>query len=183
MKRESDQKTEINNFQVNLSFRFLTKKLRKKLYLTRISRKRNKGLKNLYLIADEQHREEIAEYEINNTQVIRFLKASKLEFNFLEEARPKVRESDRETYMILQQETKQMNYSKWISREKGREEFREFYRTDDQKDQEIVECEINNFQSIWLNFLGKVRESGSLLIGSKEGQLWMWERNSDDYIL
>ena len=148
MKRESDQKTEINNFQVNLSFRFLTKKLRKKLYLTRISRKRNKGLKNLYLIADEQHREEIAEYEINNTQVIRFLKASKLEFNFLEEARPKVRESDRETYMILQQETKQMNYSKWISREKGREEFREFYRTDDQKDQEIVECEINNFQSI-----------------------------------
>ena len=57
-------------------------------------------------------------------------------------------ESDRETYMILQQETNQMNYSKWISREKGREEFREFYRIDDQKDQEIVECEINNFQSI-----------------------------------
>ena len=38
----------------------------------------------LYLIDDEQGREEIAECEIDNTQVIRFLKASKLEFNFLE---------------------------------------------------------------------------------------------------
>ena len=49
-----------------------------------------------------------------------------------------------------------------------RKELREFYQNDDQKDQETVECEINNFQSIRLNFLGKVRESESLLIGLKE---------------
>ena len=34
--------------------------------------------------------EQIFEGEINNTQVIRFLKVSKLEFNFLEKVRPKV---------------------------------------------------------------------------------------------
>ena len=90
VKRESDQKKEINNFRLKFSFRFLTKKLREKMYLIRISRKSNKGLKNMYLIADEQHWEEIAECEINNTQVIRFLKASKLEFYFLEKLRPKV---------------------------------------------------------------------------------------------
>ena len=32
----------------------------------------------LYLINDEQHSEEIAECEINHTQAIRFLKATKL---------------------------------------------------------------------------------------------------------
>ena len=69
--------------------------------LTRILRKRNEGLKNLYLIDDEHDREQIVECEINNTQVIKFLKVSKLEFNFLE----KVRESDRDTITILKYET------------------------------------------------------------------------------
>ena len=43
--------------------------------------------------------------EINDTQAIRFLKATKLEFNFLE----KVSESERETVVNLIYETKQMN--------------------------------------------------------------------------
>ena len=33
-----------------------------------------------------------------------------------------------------------------------RKELREFYQNDDQKDQETVECEINNFQSIKIEF-------------------------------
>ena len=105
--------------------------------------------------------------------------------------RPKVGESERETVKILEYETKKMDYLRWISRErerkkeskqarkKERKELREFYRIDDQKDQEIVECEINNFQIIRssqmgesskLNFLGKVIES-EFDIGGKERQL------------
>ena len=61
---------------------------------------------------DEQDSEEITECVINDTQAIRFLKATKLEFNFLE----KVRESEREMVMNLIYKTKQMNL-KWISTE------------------------------------------------------------------
>ena len=81
--------------------------------------------------------------------------------------RPKVGESERETVKILEYETKKMDYLRWISRErerkkeskqarkKERKELREFYRIDDQKDQEIVECEINNFQIIRLSQMGE----------------------------
>ena len=48
-------------------------------------------------VNDEQRSEEIAECEINHTQAIKFLKATKLEFNFLK----KVSESERETAMNL----------------------------------------------------------------------------------
>ena len=41
------------------------------------------------------------------------------------------------------------------ARTKERKELREFYRIDDQKDQEIVECEINNFQIIRLSQKGE----------------------------
>ena len=80
-----------------------------------------------------------AECVINDTQAIRFLKATKLEFNFLE----KVRESEREMVMNLIYKTKQMN---WISterkkeRKKERKGLGEFYRIDDQKDQEIADA-------------------------------------------
>ena len=57
-----------------------------------------------------------AECVINDTQAIRFLKATKLEFNFLE----KVRESEREMVMNLIYKTKQMNL-KWISTERKKE--------------------------------------------------------------
>ena len=91
----------------------------------------------MYLIDDEQDSEEITECVINDTQAIRFLKATKLEFNFLE----KVRESERETVMNLIYKTKQMNL-KWISteRKKERKGLGEFYRIDDQKDQEIADA-------------------------------------------
>ena len=65
---------------------------------------------------DEQDSEEITECVINDTQAIRFLKATKLEFNFLE----KVRESEREMVMNLIYKTKQMNL-KWISTERKKE--------------------------------------------------------------
>ena len=64
----------------------------------------------------EQDSEEITECVINDTQAIRFLKATKLEFNFLE----KVRESEREMVMNLIYKTKQMNL-KWISTERKKE--------------------------------------------------------------
>ena len=85
------------------------------------------------------------------------MKASKLQFNVLEKARPKVGESDRETVMILKYETKEMDYLRWISKERKneRKELWEFYPIDDQKDQEIVECEINNFQIIRLSEIGE----------------------------
>ena len=85
------------------------------------------------------------------------MKASKLQFNVLEKARPKVGESDRETVMILKYETKEMDYLRWISKERKneRKELWKFYRIDDQKDQEIVECEINNFQIIRLSEIGE----------------------------
>ena len=78
-----------------------------------------------------------AECVINDTQAIRFLKATKLEFNFLE----KVRESEREMVMNLIYKTKQMNL-KWIctERKKERKGLGEFYRIDDQKDQEIADA-------------------------------------------
>ena len=54
-----------------------------------------------------------------------------------------------------------------------RKELREFYQNDDQKDQEIVECEINNFQRIRLNFLGKVRDSAQEFVNWFEREVVM----------
>ena len=73
------------------------------------------------LIDDEHDREQIVEGEINNTQVIRFLKVSKLEFNFLEKVRPKVRESDRETITILKYETNKWTWNGYLERERKKE--------------------------------------------------------------
>ena len=111
-------------------------------YLRWISRERKKARKKkrkelweFYRI-DDQKDQEIAEREINGAQAIRFLKATKLEFNFLEN----VIESERETVMKLIQERKQMNL-KWISteRKKERKALGEFVWIDDQKDLEIVD--------------------------------------------
>ena len=40
-------------------------------------------------------------------------------------------------------------------REKERKELWDFYRIDDHKDQEIVDCEINNVQIIRLSQIGE----------------------------
>ena len=118
----------------------------------------------MYLIDDEQESEEITECEINDTQAIRFLKATKLEFNFLE----KVSESERKTVMNLISYRKE---SKWTwngSLQKERKRLGEFLQIYDQKDQEIVECEIEYSQVIRfmktsklekINFLEKVNET------------------------
>ena len=81
--------------------------------------KERKGLGEFYQI-DNQKDQEIAECE-NNFQVIRFLKASKLEFNFPEKGRPKVGESDIDTVVILKYETKTMDYLRRISKERKNE--------------------------------------------------------------
>ena len=77
-----------------------------------------------------------------------------------------------------------MDYLRWISRErkkarkKKRKELWEFYRIDDQKDQEIAEREINGAQAIRFlkaiklefNFLENVSESDR---GKKANELEM----------